>query len=186
MAFPKISALVIGACLISTGANAQATRAATFGAWRAWQDTDNAGYPFCAITNYGTDRSVTLMTIHPDPHLIIMIEKNSWALPANSKAPLAIRIGNQTFHGIASVNTKSSLKLKIANDTLANFLNHFEIASKMYITFESGDEHPWYALLNGADDAILWMKDCLRHNNQPAAATQPTEPVAPTQPVSTP
>lgn len=99
--------------------------------------------------------------------------KLDWAIPPNSKAPLVIRIGNQTFRGVATELTKTSIRMKIGDDSLGNFLNHFEADSKMYIIiFKSSNEHPWYANLNGASDAILWINTVfisitnrlLRHN----------------------
>lgn len=76
----RISAALVGACLISTTAFVYLTKVTTFGAWDALQGTGDAGDLICAIMATGPDRMVSIRNIHPNKYLTIIISKNSWMI----------------------------------------------------------------------------------------------------------
>jgi hypothetical protein len=180
----KTSALMIGACLISTAANASLRHVSTFGAWRASEGTGDAGDAICAIMVQGKDRAVIIRNVHPNRHLTIEVQKLSWHLPPMSKARLVIKLGNSDYVGVATVLKTDTIRMRINNNSLVDFAHDFEAASKMYIIFKSGNEPAWKANLDGSNFAMPWLINCIGKYDHPVATPHPTTPTQPTEPVS--
>jgi hypothetical protein len=183
MASTKISALLIGACLISTASYSNvrtvARTVSTFGDWHALSEGDKGKYK-CVITTPGLNEGVSIAYNSPDQYLSIILIKPTWVLPPNTKVPVFIRMGNYRLNGNGISFNKHVVKIKLDRQNIEDFARHFSTDSRIYFTFENGNEPKWSANLKGGKEAIHWLKHCTRGVSPPKPnSSTPTQPFVP-------
>jgi hypothetical protein len=140
MAWSKISALLIGACLISTASyskvRTETRTVSTFGEWHALSEGDNVKYK-CVITTPGPDKAISIVYKLLNKYISMELVKRTWALPPNTRVPVFIRMENYKMNRYATSLDKHALAVKLKEPDIEDFARHFSTAPRIYITFKT-------------------------------------------------
>ena len=177
------AALLIG--LVGT-ATAEVSITSEAGAWKTIAGTATDGKTVCGAEIIGQDRILLIKWFDGVDGLIIQIAKTGWNIPDGQPVDVLFQFDQLAPWRARAVGvqgtsaTGSRVEFRILGDDITGFIDQLRLASHMSVAFPSGSERPWSASLNGSNNAIVNMMQCVR--SVVAGRTSPPFGAAPSQP----
>jgi hypothetical protein len=184
---PGLALAFVAATAPAMQAKADTAVIATFGLWSAYGGTSADNRSVCGVTTVGGDgRRINVQQYAGDNGLEFSLQKQSWAIPANTPVNLRIQFDQDQQVPSSAVGNGNQVGFRMEFDQSVPFMRALRNDRQIRVFFLSGNEPVWTGGLAGSGRAIDSFNDCrarlVSGPTQPYAGV--SQPVAPPPPVS--
>lgn len=187
-----LATTAVALCLGGTVAHAEMSAISTTAYWRASGGINNDGYPMCMVQTAGTanDGSAIGFMIKYDTHypdqFSWQLYKQDWNIPPNQRVRVALKIDNAPGRIFVATQGRRRDLIDFAIQNEANdpqtgepqltyLFNLLRWGKQLRISFPDGNELDWGAPLQGANQEIGAMSECIRYLAR-QAESRPSQP----------
>ncbi|MGC8470325.1 MAG: hypothetical protein ACP5NI_10510 [Acetobacteraceae bacterium] len=174
--------------LAPRGAGAAVHTTATAGAWNAFRGTATDGHPLCGVSTFDDPpgSAVLIKYFRGDTHLVVQLEKQSWAIPRGAHVPVRLRFDQYSAWTARATGAGRFLELTVGDHEIRRFLREFRLSYRLTVRFPAGNEPRWHTDLTGTNAIVADFADCVGRMRAASAPTQPYVAPAPIQPLPAP
>ena len=182
-----LSGAALGLAVLGLGpgaARAAVHTTATAGPWNAFRGTATDGHPLCGVSTFDDPpgSAVLIKYFRGDTHLVVQLEKQSWAIPRGSHVPVRLRFDRYSAWTARATGAGRFLELTVGDHEIRRFLREFRLSYRLTVRFPAGNEPRWHTDLTGTDAITADFADCVGKMRAASAPTQPYVAPAPTGP----
>jgi hypothetical protein len=155
----------IAAAAAAGAASAEVTTIGRFGFWEVVSGQVADGSTVCGVSTSfrGTDTKYLAVKWYSNATpLVVQLIKNSWKIPPNTQAPVAISMDGDSWNAVAKTGVNpQTLEFYVTPNKVRAFIHSLTASKQMQVMFTGGNEPPWFINLAGDTPAVNMMVKCV-------------------------
>ncbi|MBV9782563.1 MAG: hypothetical protein JO264_01960 [Acidisphaera sp.] len=159
------------------------------GLWDAFGGVAEDGHQVCGMSSSGENGTwFGVKWFSGNDHLTVQATKTTWSIPSRTNIRVVLQFDRAlpwtaTASGFVNRTGLSGIEFTIPAAGLDTFLNELRYSLRMTLSFPDGTELPWLYDMDGTNEAVVTMANCIKYIAG-SSASAPTQPYGNTQPYS--